>query len=289
MSRIHVTRTVICTLAVALVACASGRSAAVAQDIRLPASAQEMEAIYEARTDSARSRFSAADVEFVASMIHHHAQAITMAEMAPTHSASPTIQTLAARILNSQRDEIATMMRWLEERGQPVPQLESSGAGAAIGQGAGREMADPTMHGSAVHADHMASGQHPRSAEPSEGGEVTASPGGGAHGQSHEAVGASHDHSTMAGMLSPEQMASLDAARGEEFDRLFLALMIFHHRGAVTMVEDLFAADDALQDVALFKLASDIQAEQISEIDRMNRMLTEMTGSPLGPALLQIP
>ncbi|MGH7592742.1 MAG: DUF305 domain-containing protein [Gemmatimonadales bacterium] len=81
----------------------------------------------------------------------------------------------------------------------------------------------------------------------------------------------------MPGMLSEAQMKQLDAARGEEFDRLFLRFMIQHHRGAVTMVSDLFAAG-AGQDEGVFKMANDIQADQTTEINRMTRMLLTMPG-----------
>src|SRR2546427_2044234 len=46
----------------------------------------------------------------------------------------------------------------------------------------------------------------------------------------------------MPGMLSAEQLARLDGARGPEFDRLFLTFMIQHHKGAITMVNQLFGA-----------------------------------------------
>lgn len=78
----------------------------------------------------------------------------------------------------------------------------------------------------------------------------------------------------MAGMLTPEQMAALHAARGPEFDRLFLRGMIQHHKGAVQMVKDLVATPGAAQDELTFKLASDINVDQTTEIARMEKMLT---------------
>jgi uncharacterized protein (DUF305 family) len=81
----------------------------------------EIEALYHARTDSARMRFSQADVEFVTGMIGHHAQALIMSDLAPKNGASPQVQVLAARIINAQKDEIELMQRWLRDRGQPVP------------------------------------------------------------------------------------------------------------------------------------------------------------------------
>ena len=77
----------------------------------------------------------------------------------------------------------------------------------------------------------------------------------------------------MPGMLTAEQLMELDRARGSDFDRLFLTYMIRHHEGAVTMVDALFSAQGAGQDEIIFKLASDIFADQTTEIDRMSLML----------------
>ena len=77
----------------------------------------------------------------------------------------------------------------------------------------------------------------------------------------------------MPGMLISEQLEDLEKARGPEYDRLFLTYMIQHHEGAVTMVHELFATDGAAQDDVAFKLASDIQVDQITEIARMRSML----------------
>ena len=77
----------------------------------------------------------------------------------------------------------------------------------------------------------------------------------------------------MPGMLTPQQLEELEKARGPEYDRLFLTYMIQHHEGAVTMVRDLFATDGAAQDDIAFKLASDVQVDQITEINRMRSML----------------
>lgn len=160
------------------------------------------------------SRFTAADVQFMSGMIGHHAQAIEMSELAPTHGASARVQTLAARIINAQKDEIAWMQQWLRDRGQPVP--------------------DPAAHSG--HAMHM----------------------------------------PMPGMLTPEQMQQLADARGEKFDELYLKFMIQHHQGAVTMVKELFLSEGAAQDDATFKLASDVNVDQTTEIARMQSLLYEL-------------
>jgi len=84
----------------------------------------------------------------------------------------------------------------------------------------------------------------------------------------------------MPGMLTPDQMAQLDAARGPEFDRRFLRFMIQHHRGAITMVSDLLSAPGAAQDGPVFRFAADVNADQTTEIDRMSQMLDALSGSP---------
>ena len=87
--------------------------------------------------------------------------------------------------------------------------------------------------------------------------------------------GVEHDM-LMPGMLSPEQLAALDKARGTEWDRLFLTAMIRHHEGAIKMVDDLFASFGALQDDDVYKFASDIYADQSTEIERMQKMLESL-------------
>jgi uncharacterized protein (DUF305 family) len=81
----------------------------------------------------------------------------------------------------------------------------------------------------------------------------------------------------MPGMLSDEQLKELDAARGPDFDKLFLKGMIQHHQGAVSMVEDLLSHDGAAQDELVFKLTNDIHVDQVTEIARMQKMLALMT------------
>ncbi len=85
--------------------------------------------------------------------------------------------------------------------------------------------------------------------------------------------GVEHDM-LMPGMLTPEQLAELDKARGPAWDRLFLTFMIGHHEGALTMVDELFNSFGALQDDDVYKLASDIHADQTIEIERMRKMLS---------------
>jgi len=90
----------------------------------------------------------------------------------------------------------------------------------------------------------------------------------GTHGPGHAML--------MPGMLTEEQMQRLDQAKGPEFDRLFLTFMIQHHRGAVTMVDSLFATPGAARDELTFKLANDISVDQSTEIARMETMLATL-------------
>ena len=79
----------------------------------------------------------------------------------------------------------------------------------------------------------------------------------------------------MPGMMTDEEMAALEKARGPEFDRLFLEGMIRHHQGAIDMVEVLFKAHGAAQDEVIYRFASDVYADQSTEIARMQKMLGE--------------
>jgi uncharacterized protein (DUF305 family) len=187
----------------------------------LATAAPSSDAVGQAAADSARRRtVNPADVHFMSGMIAHHAQAIQMARMAPTHGASDALQRLAARVVNAQQDEIAIMQQWLRDRGQPVPQVDSMGSVA---------------------------------------GDMTG-----------------HHHHQMPGMLTEAEMKQLDAARGVEFDRLFLTLMIKHHQGAVEMVKRLTGSQGAALDETVFKVASDIHVDQMTEISRMQKMLFEL-------------
>ena len=246
----------------ALAACAGGPQGTV-ETAPLPASASQTSdslAIARARADSMRHPYTEADVHFMTSMIGHHAQAIVMASLAPTRAESEAVKTLAERVINGQRDEIRTMQQWLRDRRKPVPEPDLTGGAMGHG-GMNHGTEHGGSHGATAHATHDSSrhaAHHPTSD----------SARAGASHPSHQ--GAGH---LMPGMLTAEQMTQLRAARGAEFDRLFLSYMIQHHRGAVAMVEQLFGTYGAAQDEAVFKFASDVNVDQITEIARMERML----------------
>lgn len=93
----------------------------------------------------------------------------------------------------------------------------------------------------------------------------------------HDAMHTSHE---MAGMATPEQMAELAASKATAFDRLFLKLMITHHDGAVTMVEELLEQPGSAYDPTLFEFTNDVTNSQTTEIERMNALLVSLSNDP---------
>lgn len=94
---------------------------------------------------------------------------------------------------------------------------------------------------------------------------------------------AGHDmsaHYEMMGMATPAEMAELATLEGTAFDRLFLTLMIEHHRGALRMVEDLLDQPGSASDPVLLEFVNDIVADQESEIEQMNGMLAGLSEDP---------
>src|SRR6476469_2040907 len=144
---------------------------------------------------------SQAEIDFMQGMIMHHAQAVEMTALIPSHTENKDLRLLGARISSSQSSEIKFMQRWLAARGEATS-MSMPG------------MPDMDMSG--------------------------------------------HPMPLMPGMLSPEQMDALRKARGAEFDHLFLTGMIQHHKGALTMVKDLFDTAGAGQDAELFDFATDV-------------------------------
>jgi uncharacterized protein (DUF305 family) len=92
-----------------------------------PPRAQESSGIVtrDARADTGRLRHTAADTRFMQHMIGHHAQALEMTKLVPSRTTREDARLLAGRIDVSQRDEIALMRRWLEQRGEEVPSADA--------------------------------------------------------------------------------------------------------------------------------------------------------------------
>ena len=107
-----------------------------------------------------------------------------------------------------------------------------------------------------------------------------AAPDPAAHAGHHGHHGHGQGHGTMAGMATPEQMAELAAARGPDFDRLFLTLMIAHHDGALQMVQQLLSRPGSAYDPTLFRFVNDVRNEQQGEITRMTALSRELSDDP---------
>jgi uncharacterized protein (DUF305 family) len=164
------------------------------------------------------AQYTEADVAFVQGMISHHAQALVMTDLVADRTGRDDLPQLAERMDVSQRDEIALMEQWLEDRGEEVPDASA--------------------------------GHH--------------------HG----------DGDLMPGMLTADDLASLEAASGRDFDELFLLYMIRHHEGAMMMVAELLSSDDGGQESEVFGLAQHIDSDQKIEIARMKSLLAEIAATP---------
>lgn len=95
-----------------------------------------------------------------------------------------------------------------------------------------------------------------------------ASGGGDIQGMDHSG----HDMGgmTVAGMMTAEQMEQLQRASGDEFDDMWLTMMIAHHEGAVAMAEQ--ARSSSTPEVTT--LADAIISAQQREIQEMRTMLS---------------
>lgn len=145
-----------------------------------------------------------ADAVFVRDMLHHHEQALKMTGMVVERTDDRDVRLLAERMEIGQQEETEILVRWLQERGEPL-RIEG------------------------------------------------------------------HNHAGMPGLLTAEQMAELEAARGEDFDRLFLDYMIFHHTGALAMIEELYRVGGG-EEADLFTMVGHIDSDQRVEIGRMQTM-----------------
>lgn len=180
--------------------------------------------------------YTEAEVEFIQHMIVHHHQAVVMTDWAPQRASSDRLLTMAERMQMAQDGEIGQMSRWLRLRGEDVPDLDEYDWG----------------HGG--HDGHDDENGHD---------------GENGHDDDH----GDHD---MPGMLTDEEMEQLEAAEGDEFDQLFLDFMIFHHKGAVTMINDLRDAQNNRLEPNVSAMASEMYDTQRSEINRMRALQTDL-------------
>lgn len=169
--------------------------------------------------------FNDADVDFATAMIPHHAQALAMVDLTRGRELSPQLQKLAGGIEAAQGPEIETMVDWLTQWDQPVPET----------------MRD---HVNAEDSDGMA-------------------------GHDMDDMGEGTD-SDMPGMMSDEELGDLEAATGQDFEDMWLEMMIEHHQGAIEMAQD-EQVEGAFQPA--IDLAESIESSQQAEIEQMRELL----------------
>jgi uncharacterized protein (DUF305 family) len=215
--------------------------------------------------------YKPADVKFMQGMIAHHAQALVMTALVPSHTRRIDIRILARRITVSQQDEIALMQRWLRNHHEQVPSADLHPDSVLHEMGMSG-MSHDTAHQMSM-SDMMADSNHKMAMS-----EMMADSN---HKMAMSRMMPDSAHPMlMPGMLTAAQLDELAAARGARFDRLFLQLMIQHHWGAVTMVASLFSSTGAGQDAEVFQLVSGIDADQRGEISRMKKMLAAQAPIP---------
>ncbi|RFA20358.1 hypothetical protein B7R25_10260 [Subtercola boreus] len=179
-----------------------------------------------------------AEAGFARDMQVHHQQAIDMAMTVREQTTDPEIRQLAYDIATSQGQQAGQMYAWLNLWGlpqaSPTPQMTW--------------MTLPTLDQNASdHGMNM--------------GSTESTPGAG----DAFAAGA-----TMPGMASAADLSRLGTLTGVDAEKLFLTLMIAHHKGGVEMAK---ALDERSTDPNVLALANSIIKAQTSEIGYMTELL----------------
>lgn len=173
--------------------------------------------------------FNQVDVDFATAMIPHHAQAVQMANLAEDRPLSPELRTLVEGIHTAQVSEVETMVTWLTDWGQEIPETSM---------------------------DHV-NGGHGHPEESANSADT---------GDSEHDAGHSED---MPGMMSAARMAELEQASDAEFPALWLTMMIEHHRGAIEMARTEQDDGHATDAVELARTIADTQAEEITSMEAL--------------------
>ncbi|TDE12619.1 DUF305 domain-containing protein [Jiangella asiatica] len=80
---------------------------------------------------------------------------------------------------------------------------------------------------------------------------------------------AGHHGGGMEGMMTPEDLSALEAATGVEFERMWLTMMIEHHRGAIAMSETQLADGTDAEARALAQAIIDAQSAEIEQLEQL--------------------
>ncbi|WP_150307083.1 DUF305 domain-containing protein [Planctomonas psychrotolerans] len=175
---------------------------------------------------------TSAEAGFARDMQVHHQQAVEMSVLLRDRSENEEVRTLALDILTGQGQQAGQMYGWLAMWGLPQAPAEPRMTW----------MMRPPLAGAGNHE----------------------------HGSSDGAMADHVPGEPMPGLASPEDIARLTAASGSAADRLYLELMIEHHRGGVTMAD---AVLDRSANRTVTDLASSMTAAQQAEIDYMTDLL----------------
>lgn len=231
-------------LAVALVvlgACADDDDGGVATDSAVtPLQSAGASATPSSTTGSEHNE---ADVQFAQEMIVHHQGALAMAKLGEQQAETTEVRALAKRIRAAQEAEVQTLRSWLREWGEPVPGATSS-----------TPTATATARSTTTPMDHDGMAASPEA--------------------SHSASAAGESGSGMSDMgMSEMDLSELESAEGVEFDRMFLTMMIEHHRDAIVMAKTEQAEGVYPEAIAL---AKEIESAQQAEIGEMEELLAEL-------------
>jgi uncharacterized protein (DUF305 family) len=176
---------------------------------------------------------TSAEAGFARDMQAHHVQGVEMAMIIRDLTDDPETRLLAYDIATTQGQQSGQLYGWLSEWG-----LGQFGAEPSM-----TWMTRPALNGEGGHA--------------------------------HATDAASTDHvpgGPMPGMATPEQLAELKAASGVEAERIFLTLMIAHHKGALEMADSVL---ERSTNSVIVPFATSVLASQASEIELMESMLAE--------------
>lgn len=181
---------------------------------------------------------TSAEAGFSRDMQVHHNQGVELAMLVRDRTDSVDVRTLAYDIATTQAQQSGQLYDWLVQWGLPQGSREPDMTWMTL----------PTLAGATGHA-HAGDSSTPASSH---------TPG-----------------DPMPGLATPGQIAQLTAADGLEAERVFLTLMIAHHRGAVEMAE---ALEPRTTNAAALAFAKAVVASQQAEIELMTGMLDDRGG-----------
>lgn len=208
-----------------------------------------------------------ADVGFARDMQTHHAQAVQMAMIIRDKTTDPTLRAIADDITTSQQHQAGQMYAWLTQWGLPQTGTDKPMAWMTAG-GHNQNGHDTTTTGPATPGSTAgpSTPAMPAPSPPSDGLPSDGLPSDGSAGAGSAGSG------PMMGMATPQQIEALQQATGRDAERLFLELMIAHHKGGVAMAR---AALERAERAEVHTLAAAINTAQAAEINQLQQLLDQ--------------